>query len=167
MTIYFPFFLFVFLRVFCRWLFLFSFSVIASTWSTAWERAPGWLKSDLEVGRRGSGRPGRCSRWVPQRPWAHGKLLVILENEVGSARIGAQQLGNFGQVAAHLLDEFQLQVWKVVLQEATEVETHTGRAQGVSSLPRFSWHASCHPTCLAWLVNFLEKGLVTLLIFHF
>lgn len=95
MTIYFPFFLFVFLTVFCRWLFLFSFSVIASTWSTAWERAPGWLKSDLDVGRRGSGRPGRC-----KGHWAHGKLLVTLENEAGSARIGAQQLGEFGQVAA-------------------------------------------------------------------
>lgn len=98
--------------------------------------------------------------------WAHGKLLVILENEAGSARIGARQLGEFGQVAAHLLDEFQLQVWKVVLQEATEVETHTGRAHGVPSLPRLSWRAGCHPTCLGWLVNFLEKGLVTLLVLY-
>lgn len=95
-----------------------------------------------------------------------GSSYSYLKMRPAQPGLGPQQLGEFGQVAAHLLDEFQLQVWKVVLQETTEVETHTGRAQGVPSLPRLSWHASFHPTCLGWLVNFLEKGLVTLLVLH-
>lgn len=44
----------------------FSFSAksfIVYIWSTAWEKAPGWLKGYLVVSGRGSGRnetPGAC-----------------------------------------------------------------------------------------------------------
>lgn len=74
--------------------FFFYFSVIASTWSTAWERATWQLKGYQEVGRRGWARSGACS--------GQERLLVTFEDEAASASDGAGQLAEFGQVISVL-----------------------------------------------------------------
>ena len=94
-------------------------------------------------------QPSGCKERLRHKPWHLGdarrtlskaaglqRLLVVLEGEpfeeiLAQPSVGAGQPAEMSQVAAHLLDEFCFLIWKVILQEVTEMGVCAGRTQGM------------------------------------
>ena len=106
-----------------------SAKIFVSIWCTAWERAPGWLKSCLVASGRGSGRSPYTSGmtegplqgcWAPEAP--SGAWGWAFWRDTCPARPEGRPAREVSQVITHLLDEFHLLIWKVALPEVTKME---------------------------------------------